>query len=384
MEYQALYRKYRPQKFSEVIGQNHITETLANAIKNNSISHAYLFTGTRGTGKTSIAKIFARAISCETNSDGNPCNTCPTCLSLTTGGSLDIMEIDAASNNGVEYVRELRENVKYPPVNAKYKVYIIDEVHMLSESAFNALLKTLEEPPKFVVFILATTEVHKLPQTILSRCIRFDFKLVSTEALENHLDYVFKDSGIKCEPEARTLIARLGEGSVRDTLSIADMCSAFTNKNITYDAVLEASGATNKLALNEIAKKILSGDINNLLEIVENLATSGKNIAQLNRDLLEYFKDLTIIKTCANAKSLLNYPADTFLQMEEVASLTTNSKLISILQKLSGLEQEFRYTNNPKSLFEISLLGLYKNEEDLLKRIADLENKLKSVQPWRC
>ena len=380
MEYQALYRKYRPQKFSDVIGQSHITETLANQIKNDQISHAYLFTGPRGTGKTSIAKIFAKAISCKNNHNGDPCNKCESCLSLNSASNYDVMEIDAASNNGVEYVRELRENVKYPPVNSKYKVYIIDEVHMLSESAFNALLKTLEEPPKFVVFILATTEIHKLPATILSRCIRFDFKLVSVNDLEKHLSRIFKDSGIKCEPEALTLIAKLGEGSVRDTLSIADMCSAYTNKNITYKSVLECCGTTNKETLTEIANKIIDKDMHNLLEIVENLARSGKNISQLNRDLLEYFKEVCIIKTCTNAGDLLNLPENIFNQMKTLADKSSAENLISILQKLSGLEQEFRYTNNPKSLFEVSLLGLFKDDNDLKARVIDLENKFKTIK----
>ena len=230
--YLALYRKYRPTTFDGVIGQEHITTSLKNQIKNDAISHAYLFCGTRGTGKTSVAKIFAKSINCENPTNGSACGKCPTCLALNDPSNLDILEIDAASNNRVDEIRELREKVKYPPVNGKYKVYIIDEVHMLTDSAFNALLKTLEEPPKHVVFVLATTEVQKLPATILSRCLRFDFKLVGLNDLENHLKRIFNDSGIKFDDSAVSLIARLGEGSVRDTLSIADMCVAYTNKNI--------------------------------------------------------------------------------------------------------------------------------------------------------
>ena len=214
MSYTALYRKYRSQTFEEIVGQKHITQSLINQIKNDQVGHAYLFTGTRGTGKTSIAKIFAKAINCLHPINGSPCNKCENCINQNNGGNVDILEIDAASNNRVDEIRELREKVKYPPVNSKYKVYIIDEVHMLTDSAFNALLKTLEEPPHYVVFILATTEVQKLPATILSRCMRFDFKLLSEEELENHLKFVFKDSGVQYEDEAVSILARLGAGSV--------------------------------------------------------------------------------------------------------------------------------------------------------------------------
>ena len=224
MSYLALYRKYRSRTFEEIVGQKHITQSLINQINNNQVGHAYLFTGTRGTGKTSIAKIFARAINCMKPVKGSPCGKCDACKALGDNVNVDILEIDAASNNRVDEIRDLRERVKYPPVVGKYKVYIIDEVHMLTDSAFNALLKTLEEPPEYVVFILATTEVHKLPATILSRCMRFDFKLLSQKELEDHVKYVFKDSGIKYEDEAISIIATLGAGSVRDTLSIADMC----------------------------------------------------------------------------------------------------------------------------------------------------------------
>ena len=274
--YLALYRKYRPTTFDGVIGQEHITTSLKNQIKNNAISHAYLFCGTRGTGKTSVAKIFAKSINCEHPVNGSACGKCATCVALNDPSNLDIMEIDAASNNRVDEIRELREKVKYPPVNGKFKVYIIDEVHMLTDSAFNALLKTLEEPPKHVVFILATTEVQKLPATILSRCLRFDFKLVGQADLEQHLKRIFKDSQIEYDDAAVSLIARLGEGSVRDTLSIADMCVAYTNKNITYNAVLNAVGAIDKEILISLAGHILKGDVHNLLKELNEVIKTGK------------------------------------------------------------------------------------------------------------
>ena len=231
MSYTALYRKYRPKDFNSIIGQQHIVKTLINQINGKEISHAYLFCGPRGTGKTSIAKIFAQSINCENSNNGSPCGKCNVCKELNTANNIDVLEIDAASNNGVDEIRDLREKVKYPPVNGKYKVYIIDEVHMLSISAFNALLKTLEEPPAYTVFILATTEVHKLPPTILSRCLRFDFKLLTESELISHLEIIIGKENIKAEKEVLPLLAKLAEGSDRDLLSILDMCSAYTNKN---------------------------------------------------------------------------------------------------------------------------------------------------------
>ena len=379
MEYLALYRKYRPNNFEEVVGQNHITTSLKNQIKNEQISHAYLFCGTRGTGKTSIARIFAKAVNCENPVNGSPCNKCKTCLALSEPNNLDIVEIDAASNNRVEEIRELREKVKYPPVNGKYKVYIIDEVHMLTDSAFNALLKTLEEPPKYVLFILGTTEVQKLPATILSRCLRFDFKLISNEQLEQLLKKIFADSKITYEDEAISLIAKLGEGSARDTLSIADMCVAFTNKQITYKSVVEAVGTTDIQTLYTLAKYLLSKQIDGMLSLVNTIAESGKNLAQLAKDLSGYFRDIAVVKTCKNYEEILKYPADILQQLKELSTYDINTVLY-MLKQLSSLEQEFRYTQNPRNLFEIVLLGLVTDDGvNLTDRVVNLENKIKSM-----
>ena len=378
MEYQALYRKYRPTNFDEVVEQKHITQSLINQIKNNQISHAYLFTGTRGTGKTSIARIFAKAINCEHFENG-PCNKCNTCKILSDPSNMDIIEIDAASNNRVEEIRDLREKVKYPPVNGKYKVYIIDEVHMLTDSAFNALLKTLEEPPKYVVFILGTTEVQKLPATILSRCLRFDFKLVSNEGLEKHLKHIFDDSGIKYEDEAVSLIAKLGQGSVRDTLSIADMCVAYTNKNVTYNAVVEAVGITNNQVLNKLAENILKKNTKNLLNYINEIAKSGKNFSMVAKDLVGYFRDIAVVQTCDNYKDILKYPADVLAELEALAKLGDVNDVLTIMQSLGGLEQDFRYTQNPRALFEIVVLGLVTDTNRIAKleaKVADLEKKI--------
>ena len=379
MEYLALYRKYRPGNFEEVVGQNHITTSLKNAIKNEQISHAYLFCGTRGTGKTTIARIFAKAINCENPVNGSPCNKCKTCVALSEPSNLDIVEIDAASNNRVEEIRELREKVKYPPVNGKYKVYIIDEVHMLTDSAFNALLKTLEEPPKYVVFILGTTEVQKLPATILSRCLRFDFKLISNEQLENLVKKIFDDSKIKYEDAGVSLIAKLGEGSARDTLSIADMCVAFTNKNVTYKSVVEAVGTTDNSTLKTLAKYLLTKEVNGLLGEINTIANSGKNLSQLAKDLAGYFRDIAVVKTCKNYEEILKYPKSDMDELKEFANYDIN-RILQVLKTLGSLEQDFRYTQNPRALFEIVMLGLVTTDSsELLDKVAELEGKIKNM-----
>lgn len=377
MSYLALYRKYRSKTFDEIVGQKHITQSLINQIKNNEVGHAYLFTGTRGTGKTSIAKIFAKAINCLHPVNGSPCGKCEACKSLSDAGSVDIFEIDAASNNRVDEIRELRERVKYPPVTCRYKVYIIDEVHMLTDSAFNALLKTLEEPPEYVVFILATTEVQKLPATILSRCMRFDFKLLTEEELENHVKYVFKDSGIKYEDSAVSTIARLGAGSVRDTLSIADMCVAYSNRNVTFDSVIEAVGLTDKGTLKLLLTSVLNRNEGELLSNIDRVARSGKNITQLSKDLVGYVRDILVVKTCKDYKSILKLPPDQIADLEELAKLCDNVRLIDILSELSRLDNDFRYTTNPRGLLEIKLVTLCNyNRAD----IEELQMKVKVLE----
>lgn len=382
MSYLALYRKYRPKNFDEVIGQKHIVTSLKNQIINDQISHAYLFTGTRGTGKTSIAKIFARAINCENNSNGSPCGNCNTCKALLDVSNLDIVEIDAASNNRVDEIRDLREKVKYPPVNGRYKVYIVDEVHMLTDSAFNALLKTLEEPPKHVVFILATTEVQKLPATILSRCLRFDFKLLENSEIEGLLKHIFDDSNIKYDEESVALIARLGEGSVRDALSVAEMCVAYTNKNITYNEVIDAVGAIDRKVLSNLSKYILQGDVNNILNTIHQILEKGKVVSQLAKDLALYFRDMAVVKTCKDANQILKYPKDILDDMVEISKDSSVNKILNAFKTLSTLDNEFRYSTNPRSLFELNVLNLtMENQKDLEQRVKDLEDKINKVLP---
>ena len=385
MSYLALYRKYRPKKFSDVIGQEHIVTALKNQIASGEISHAYLFTGTRGTGKTSIAKLFARAINCTNLQDGSPCGECDVCKGLADSSNMDILEIDAASNNRVDEIRELRENVKYPPVVGKYKVYIIDEVHMLTDSAFNALLKTLEEPPMHVVFILATTEVQKLPATILSRCMRFDFKLVDYTEIAKLITKIFTNDGIKFEPEAVTLIARLGKGSVRDALSIADMCVAYTNKNVTFDAVSNVVGSTNLDVLNTLVDSMLEGNIKSLMGEIESISKSGKNMGVLANDVAGYLRDAIITKTCTNYKDILKLPTNLLDNLEKLSSKYSVEDMLYAMRSFASLEQDFRYTDSPRTLFEITALSVCTTRPTILealdKRVTALEEKLKQVNP---
>lgn len=352
MEYLALYRKYRPKTFDEVIGQEHITRALQNQIANGKIAHAYLFTGSRGIGKTSVARILAKAVNCLDNQSGSPCGKCSNCLKFDKESDINVIEIDAASNNRVDDVRELREKVKFMPINAKYKVYIIDEVHMLTDSAFNALLKTLEEPPAHVIFILATTEVHKLPATILSRCIRFDFRLLSVEKLTQILVNVFNQEKIEYEHEALKLIASSGEGSVRDTLSIADCVVAYGQGKVTKEDVLKVLGTTDYQLLVEYFNLLNNKDIGGVLQFTENLDQKGKNLSIFVKDLAKHCRDLLICATCKEPNKLLNLPEDVFKLYTEQAKQIEEQKLLDFMQIFAGAENELRYTLSPRLLLE--------------------------------
>ena len=353
MSYLAMYRQFRPKTFDEVIGQKHVVQTLINQIESGKIGHAYLFCGSRGTGKTSTAKIFARAINCERPHHGSPCGECATCLALEQANNLDILEIDAASNNRVDEIRDLREKVKYPPVNGKYKVYIIDEVHMLTDSAFNALLKTLEEPPKYVVFILATTEVHKLPATILSRCMRFDFKLVSTDEIAKLIEKVLTQSGVTFEPSAVKLIARAAEGGVRDALSITDMCVSFADGHITYDAVIDVLGATSREHLIRISREMLAGNVGTSMLALDEVLSQGKSPLVLSKDLIAYFRDLLMLITIGDkGKELLIADAEDMQAMLEQATPENYAKVVQAMEELSKIEQELRYSLQPRIVLE--------------------------------
>lgn len=356
MEHIALYRKYRPKTFEEVIGQEHITQTLQNQIMNDHIGHAYLFTGTRGTGKTSVAKIFARAVNCLNSSNGSPCGKCENCVNLQKENDINIIEMDAASNNKVDDVREIREKVKFMPVGAKYKVYIIDEVHMLTDSAFNALLKTLEEPPAHVIFILATTEVHKLPQTILSRCVRFDFRLVSVETLMKQLAKIFDLEGIKYDQESLKLIATAGEGSVRDTLSIADSISSYCKGNITKEATLSILGTTDYELIINFFDQMQSKEVGNILSLIDKIEKDGKNLAVFAKDLSKHARNLLVCKSCKDANNVLNLPDDVFEMFKAQADKFEEKTLINYMQVFSSAESELRYTLSVRLLLETTCL----------------------------
>ena len=361
--YQALYRKYRPKTFEEVIGQEHITKTLENQVKASQISHAYLFTGSRGTGKTSTARIFAKAMNCLNPKNGSPCYECSSCLELDNASNMDIIEIDAASNNRVDEIRELRENVKFMPAKAKYKVYIIDEVHMLTDSAFNALLKTLEEPPAHVVFILGTTEVHKLPQTILSRCLRFDFRLVSLTKLENLLKSIFEKENISYDNEAIKEIALSGEGSVRDTLSIADLICAFSNREVTIQNVFKVLGTADTENLSAFAKAIFEKNLGEVFEIIDKVTKEGKNLIVFAKDLSVLFRNLLIIKSSKNAQQLLAISQSMFEKLSLLSGSTSEEELIKNMRIFSAIEAELKYALSPRILIETAAVSAITGDE---------------------
>lgn len=367
MVYQALYRKYRPQTFDEIVGQEHITTTLKNQVESGQISHAYLFTGSRGTGKTSCAKIFAKAINCTKNNNGSPCYSCPTCKVLADASNVDIMEIDAASNNRVDEIREIREKVKFLPVNGKYKVYIIDEVHMLTESAFNALLKTLEEPPAHIVFILATTEVHKLPATILSRCMRFDFRLIPVNVLVDQLRGIFKREGIECEEDALKLICSSAEGSDRDMLSIADCVVAFCGKKITAQNVTEILGQNNKETYIEMADAIDKKDVGKALSIVQEVQESGKNMSVFAKDMTTHFRNLLVVKSCKDYEKMLGLTKTWSEKLFTQASQISAENLMEYMKIFSSIESEIKYALSPRTLIETAIITAISEVGDLKK-----------------
>ncbi len=385
MNYVALYRKYRPVTFDDVIGQDHIINTLRNQIAKGRISHAYLFTGTRGTGKTSTAKIFARAVNCPEAPahNGNPCMECAVCRTM-LAPNMDIIEMDAASNNGVDYARDIREKVQYPPVTGKYKVYIIDEVHMLSSGAFNALLKTLEEPPSHAVFILCTTEAHKLPATILSRCMRFDFRLVPTVTLAALVSDIYAKEGKQFTADAAAAIAQAGEGSVRDCLSVADRCCSMSDGILTYDDVMSVLGVSSRAKTAALASAVLSNSAGEILERINDVASDGKDIGRLAKDLSQYFRDVLVAKTCKSPKEILCVPDEVLEELKKTADNTSVAKLLYAIEALSRLENELRYALSPLMLLEAAALRIGGSSgevdvEGLDRRITRLEQQPENI-----
>lgn len=382
MSYLALYRKYRPTTFDNLVGQDHIVKTLVNQINGQKLGHAYLFTGTRGTGKTSAAKIFSKAINCLSPINGSPCGKCEVCKALSDSSNIDVIEIDAASNNGVNEIRDLREKVQYPPVSCRYKVYIIDEVHMLTGAAFNALLKTLEEPPKHAVFILATTEVHKIPATILSRCMRFDFRLIAVEKIANLISSIYDQIGKEYEKEAILAIAKAGEGSIRDALSIADIALSCSDGKLTYNDVMDILGSSNEEMISELICYMIKSETGNLLTLIDKMASLGKSMGVLIKDVTSVIRDLLIVKTCNNANEILGLPKIKFDAYKSIADTTNEKRLLRILEIFSDAENSLKYTNHPRVVFETAAIKASKPDSDynidaLMSRIKTLEDKLK-------
>ena len=378
MAYLALYRKYRPVSFENLIGQEHIVKTLTNQIINDRLGHAYLFTGTRGTGKTSAAKIFAKSINCQNHINGSACGECEVCKALSDPSNIDVVEIDAASNNGVNEIRDLREKVQYPPISCKYKVYIIDEVHMLTGAAFNALLKTLEEPPKHAIFILATTEVHKIPATILSRCMRFDFKLIPTEKIAELISKIYDEQGKSYEKEAVFAIAKAGDGSIRDALSIADIAISYGIGKLTYDDVMEILGSSGSSTLNEFIRALLNSQSGNVLQIIDRLTSLGKSVGVLVKDVTTIVRDLLVVKTCSDANAILGLPKDKFIELQNIVSNISEERLLRVLSVFSDAENSLKYSNHPRVIFETAAIKASRPDYDynidaLLARIKALE-----------
>lgn len=387
MSYTALYRKWRPTGFEDVKGQDHIVQTLKNQIISQRIGHAYLFCGTRGTGKTSIAKIFARAVNCEQPREGSPCGQCRTCRNIASGASLNVVEIDAASNNGVENIRDIREQVQYPPTEGRYRVYIIDEVHMLSTGAFNALLKTLEEPPSYVIFILATTEVHRIPITVLSRCQRYDFKRITLDTLTDRLTELSRAEQIQAEEKALRYIARAADGSMRDALSLLDQCVAFHyGELLTYDHVLDILGAVDTAVFSRMFRAVIQEKTADCIYQLEELVVQGRELGQFVTDFIWYMRNLLLIQTTDNAEEILDMSADNKKALEEDARLTDGETLMRYIRVFSELSNQIRYAAQKRVLVELAFIKLTKPQmehsyDSIIQRLNRIEEQLEEGLP---
>ena len=391
MSYTALYRKWRPRVFGDVKGQDHIVTTLQNQIRSERIGHAYLFCGTRGTGKTSVAKIFAKAVNCEHPEDGSPCGECPSCQQIQAGTSLNVVEIDAASNNGVENIREIRDQVQYPPTEGKYRVYIIDEVHMLSTGAFNALLKTLEEPPSYVIFILATTEVHKIPITVLSRCQRYDFRRITVDTIADRLKELTDAEGMAVEDRALRYVAKAGDGSMRDALSLLDQCAAFHyGETLTYENVLDVLGAVDNRVFRELFGALRNGQTKDCILRLEEMVIQGRELSQFVADFIWFLRNLLILKTADEAEELLDMSEDNLKQLREDAALADENVLMRYIRVFSEVLNQIRFAAQKRVLVELAFIRLTKPEMEqsmdaVLERLEQLERQMEEgipAAPW--
>ena len=385
MVYEVIARKWRPQIFQDVIGQEHITQTLLNALNTDRLAHAYLFSGARGVGKTSVARILAKAINCQEGNDGNPCNQCSSCLEITNGSSVDVQEIDGASNRGIDEIRELRENIKYMPSSRKYRVYIIDEVHMLTLQAFNALLKTLEEPPPHVKFLFATTEPHKVPITILSRCQRFDFKRIPLIHIASHLERIAESDGIKISKSGIMIIARESEGSMRDAQSLLDQVSSFTGAQVEDKDIIDILGIIDRDLLFETSRSIINGSSSDCMGIVEKIYNFGYDIKEFYRALMDQYRNL-LVSLIAPENDLLDMTQNDKDELRLQAEDAGQEKLQQSLNILIAREEDLRYSSHPRLILEtimikLSQLGDLLSFEDLLKKIEGLEKRLSSSSP---
>ena len=382
MAYTALYRKWRPTRFSDVRGQDHVVKTLKNQLLSDRVGHAYLFSGTRGTGKTTVAKIFARAVNCEHPAeDGSPCNECASCRAVLSGSSVNVVEIDAASNNGVDNIREIREEVKYRPTEGRFRVYIIDEVHMLSTGAFNALLKTLEEPPDYVIFILATTEVHRIPITVLSRCQRYDFRRLGFSELKSQISDILHAEGIEAEEQAVNYIARRADGSSRDALSILEQCiSLFYGEKLSYERVLDTLGAADQSAFSGLLRKVIAYDVKGAVAEVDELLSTGRELSQFVTDFTWYLRNIMLIQTDNPGEDVLGISRDNLLTMQEEAADMDINQVMRYIRILGETSNQMRYASGKRVLFELALMKMMQPsmETDLssvLDRLRALEER---------
>lgn len=387
MAYQALYRKFRPQEFEDVKGQEHIVTTFKNQIKADRIGHAYLFCGTRGTGKTTVAKIFAKAVNCENPIDGSPCGTCPSCQAIAAGTSMNVIEIDAASNNGVDNIRQIREEVTYRPTEGKYKVYIIDEVHMLSAGAFNALLKTLEEPPSYVIFVLATTEAHKIPITILSRCQRYDFHRITIDTIAARLMDLMEQEQIDVEEKAIRYVAKAGDGSMRDALSLLDQCIAFhLGETLTYENVLEVLGAVDTEVFSRLLRQIIDKNVAGAIGTLDELVDEGRELGQLVADFTWYLRNLLLMQSSDDMEDVLDMSKDNIEALKEEAKLISSEVLMRYIRVFSELGNQVKYASQKRIVIEIAIIKLCRPqmEQDygsILDRLESIEKRIENGIP---